>query len=100
LARVQLQHDSCARRRFQKWEGRFCFRLARWRPTSHIGKKLDHRVTRRHSGAFVERATASLLERNAPGRVGEKEVLFYMTKLVGGGVQDFDAIKLLKFGTS
>jgi len=26
--------------------------------------------------------------------------LFYMTKLVGGGVQDFDAIKLLKFGTS
>jgi hypothetical protein len=53
---------------------RFCFRLARWRPTSHIGKKLDHRVTRRHSGAFVERATASLLERNAPGRVGEKDV--------------------------
>jgi len=39
------------------------------------------------------------IERNAPGRVGEKEVLFYMTKLVGGGVQDFDAIKLLKFGT-
>jgi HK97 family phage major capsid protein len=27
-------------------------------------------------------------------------VLFYVTKRVGGGVQDFDAIKLLKFGTS
>lgn len=25
-------------------------------------------------------------------------VLFYVTKRVGGGVQDFDAIKLLKFG--
>jgi HK97 family phage major capsid protein len=27
-------------------------------------------------------------------------VLFYTTKRVGGGVQDFGAIKLLKFGTS
>ena len=27
-------------------------------------------------------------------------VLFYTTKRVGGGVQDFDAIKLMKFGTS
>ena len=27
-------------------------------------------------------------------------VLFYTTKRVGGGVQDFAAIKLLKFGTS
>ncbi|MBO6719147.1 MAG: phage major capsid protein [Rhizobiaceae bacterium] len=27
-------------------------------------------------------------------------VLFYVTKRVGGGVQDFDAIKLLKFGES
>jgi len=27
-------------------------------------------------------------------------VLFYMTKRVGGGVQDFDAIKLLKFAVS
>jgi HK97 family phage major capsid protein len=27
-------------------------------------------------------------------------VLFYTTKRVGGGVQDFNAIKLLKFGTS
>jgi len=27
-------------------------------------------------------------------------VLFYTTKRVGGGMQDFDAIKLLKFGTS
>jgi len=27
-------------------------------------------------------------------------VLFYTTKRVGGGVQDFDAIKLLKFGTA
>jgi HK97 family phage major capsid protein len=27
-------------------------------------------------------------------------VLFYTTKRVGGGVQDFDAIKLLKFGVS
>lgn len=27
-------------------------------------------------------------------------VLFYITKRVGGGVQDFDAIKLLKFATS
>lgn len=27
-------------------------------------------------------------------------VLFYTTKRVGGGVQDFDAIKLLKFGTT
>ena len=27
-------------------------------------------------------------------------VLFYTTKRVGGGVQDFDAIKLLKFGDS
>ncbi|MEL6364679.1 MAG: phage major capsid protein [Pseudomonadota bacterium] len=27
-------------------------------------------------------------------------VLFYTTKRVGGGVQDFEAIKLLKFGTS
>jgi len=27
-------------------------------------------------------------------------VLFYITKRVGGGVQDFDAIKLLKFGTA
>lgn len=27
-------------------------------------------------------------------------VLFYTTKRVGGGVQDFDALKLLKFGTS
>ncbi|MER2218876.1 phage major capsid protein [Methylobacterium brachiatum] len=25
-------------------------------------------------------------------------VLFYVTKRVGGGVQDFDAIKVLKFG--
>ncbi|MCB1511982.1 MAG: phage major capsid protein, partial [Hyphomicrobiaceae bacterium] len=25
-------------------------------------------------------------------------VLFYTTKRVGGGIQDFDAIKLLKFG--
>jgi predicted phage gp36 major capsid-like protein len=27
-------------------------------------------------------------------------VLFYTTKRVGGGVQDFDAIKLLKFAVS
>ena len=27
-------------------------------------------------------------------------VLFYTTKRVGGGVQDFDAIKLMKFGVS
>jgi HK97 family phage major capsid protein len=27
-------------------------------------------------------------------------VLFYTTKRVGGGIQDFDAIKLLKFGVS
>ena len=27
-------------------------------------------------------------------------VLFYVTKRVGGGVQDFDAIKLMKFGVS
>lgn len=27
-------------------------------------------------------------------------ILFYTTKRVGGGVQDFDAIKLLRFGTS
>jgi HK97 family phage major capsid protein len=27
-------------------------------------------------------------------------VLFYTTKRVGGGVQDFDAIKLLKYGTA
>jgi HK97 family phage major capsid protein len=27
-------------------------------------------------------------------------VLFYTTKRVGGGVQDFDAIKTLKFGVS
>jgi HK97 family phage major capsid protein len=27
-------------------------------------------------------------------------VLFYTTKRVGGGVQDFDAIKLLKFAES
>lgn len=27
-------------------------------------------------------------------------VLFYVTKRVGGGMQDFDAIKLLKFGTA
>jgi predicted phage gp36 major capsid-like protein len=27
-------------------------------------------------------------------------VLFYTTKRVGGGLQDFDAIKLLKFGAA
>jgi HK97 family phage major capsid protein len=27
-------------------------------------------------------------------------VLFYVTRRVGGGVQDFDAIKLFKFGTA
>jgi len=27
-------------------------------------------------------------------------ILFYTTKQVGGGVQDFDAIKLLKFAVS
>jgi len=27
-------------------------------------------------------------------------VLFYTTKRVGGGVQDFDAIKVLKFAAS
>jgi predicted phage gp36 major capsid-like protein len=27
-------------------------------------------------------------------------VLFYTTKRIGGGVQDFDAIKLLKFAVS
>ena len=27
-------------------------------------------------------------------------VLFYTTKRVGGGVQDFNALKLLKFGTA
>jgi HK97 family phage major capsid protein len=27
-------------------------------------------------------------------------ILFYTTKRVGGGVQDFDAIKLLKFAVS
>ena len=27
-------------------------------------------------------------------------VLFYTTKRVGGGIQDYDAIKLLKFGTA
>jgi HK97 family phage major capsid protein len=27
-------------------------------------------------------------------------VLFYTTRRVGGGVQDFNAIKLLKFGVS
>src|SRR5690606_13960378 len=27
-------------------------------------------------------------------------VLFYITKRVGGGVQDFDAIKLMKFGSA
>jgi HK97 family phage major capsid protein len=31
---------------------------------------------------------------------GKPYVLFYTTKRVGGGVQDFDAIKLLKFGTA
>jgi HK97 family phage major capsid protein len=27
-------------------------------------------------------------------------VLFYTTKRVGGGVQDFSAIKLMKYGTA
>jgi len=27
-------------------------------------------------------------------------VLFYTTKLVGGGTQDFDAIKVMKFAVS
>jgi HK97 family phage major capsid protein len=27
-------------------------------------------------------------------------VMFYVTKRVGGGIQDFDAIKTLKFGTT
>lgn len=35
-----------------------------------------------------------------PLRGAKPYVLFYTTKRVGGGVQDFDAIKLLKFGTS
>ncbi len=30
----------------------------------------------------------------------EPYVLFYTTKRVGGGVQDFDAIKLMKFAAS
>jgi len=31
---------------------------------------------------------------------GQAYVLFYTTKRVGGGVQNFEAIKLVKFGVS
>jgi HK97 family phage major capsid protein len=46
---------------------------------------------------IVDRAGVSVLR---DPYTAKPYVLFYTTKRVGGGVQDFDAIKLLKFGVS
>ena len=45
----------------------------------------------------VDRAGASVLR---DPYTAKPYVLFYTTKRVGGGVQDFDAIKLVKFAAS
>jgi HK97 family phage major capsid protein len=41
-----------------------------------------------------------LQRRDARSYSQKPYVLFYTTKRVGGGVQDFDAIKLLKFAVN
>jgi HK97 family phage major capsid protein len=51
----------------------------------------------RHGYLIVDRVGVSVLRDPYSAK---PYVLFYTTKRVGGGVQDFDAIKLLKFGTS
>jgi HK97 family phage major capsid protein len=74
-------------RRFKDGQGNYI-----WQPPASVG------------------ATASLMNFPVVDRMGVRilrdpysakpYVLFYTTKRVGGGVQDFDAIKLLKFGVS
>ena len=59
-----------------------------------------------HAIAFGDFAKGYLIVDRADVRVlrdpysSKPFVMFYVTKRVGGGVQDFDAIKLLKFATS
>ena len=56
--------------------------------------------------AFIDRGACDEIVDRAGVRVirdqysAKPYVLFYTTKRVGGGVQDFDAIKLLKFSVS
>jgi HK97 family phage major capsid protein len=59
-----------------------------------------------HSIAFGDFARGYLVVDRAGVRIlrdpysAKPYVLFYTTKRVGGGIQDFDAIKLVKFGTA
>jgi HK97 family phage major capsid protein len=59
-----------------------------------------------HGIAFGDFAKGYLIVDRADVRVlrdpysSKPFVMFYVTKRVGGGVQDFDAIKLLKFAVS
>ena len=48
-------------------------------------------------GFHFDRAGVTVLRDHYTAKLA---VLFYTTKRVGGGVQDFDAIKLLKFSAS
>ena len=48
-------------------------------------------------GPVVDRAGVTVLR---DPYTAKPYVLFYTTKRVGGGVQDFDAIKLMKFAAS
>ena len=50
----------------------------------------------------LARKVESSSEVRGTSRIGMQRpyVLFYTTKRVGGGVQDFDAIKLMKFAAS
>ena len=64
----------------------------------HRGELLRDRVRRLREGLPDRRSR----RRAGPARpvFGQADVLFYTTKRVGGGVQNFDAIKLMKFAAS
>ncbi len=70
------------------------------------GGHARHRRQLRYSIAFGDFSRGYLIVDRLGVRVlrdpysQKPYVLFYTTKRVGGGVQDFDAIKLVKFGTA
>jgi hypothetical protein len=71
-------------------------RSASHRTTRH--SDLDHRDLRDRAGGEGGEIDFEIF--GVDPYTAKPYVLFYTTKRVGGGVQDFDAIKLLKFAAS
>ena len=73
-------------------------------PVAEIGGHAGHRRPTATAIAFGDFRRGYLIVDRLGIRIlrdpysAKPYVLFYTTKRVGGGVQDFDAIKLLKFG--